>query len=50
MMVWECPRIVQKEKGGRREEQRICTYLESGDMGTFIETDGCDLLDGEIRG
>ena len=22
------------------------TYLESGDMGTLIESDGCDLLDG----
>jgi len=26
------------------------TYLESSDMGTLVELDGCDLLDGGIRG
>jgi hypothetical protein len=33
------------------EEGRITnTYLESGDMGTLVDLDGCDLLDCTIRG
>jgi hypothetical protein len=39
------------EELSKDEDGRITnTYLECGDMGTLVDLDGCDLLDGGIRG
>jgi hypothetical protein len=46
MMAWVGPKNCQKDGEGRITN----AYLESGDMGTLVDLDGCNLLDGEIRG